>query len=73
MLVTTNPQQTLWETILPPGYQDLPAELGAVDASREAERSSPVRSFGGYTSGAGRSGSVSAVTGVLLDPSRPTR
>jgi transposase, IS5 family len=32
MLVTTNPQQTLWETILPPGYQDLPAELAAVDA-----------------------------------------
>ena len=25
MLITTNPQQTLWETILPPGYQDLPA------------------------------------------------
>jgi IS5 family transposase len=32
MLVTTNPQQTLWETILPPGYQDLPAELAGVDA-----------------------------------------
>ena len=32
MLVTTNPQQTLWETILPPGYQDLPKELAAVDA-----------------------------------------
>jgi IS5 family transposase len=32
MLVTTNPQQTLWETILPPGYQDLPPELAAVDA-----------------------------------------
>ena len=32
MLVTTNPQSTLWETILPPGYQDLPAELAAVDA-----------------------------------------
>jgi IS5 family transposase len=32
MLVTTNGQQTLWETILPPGYQDLPAELAAVDA-----------------------------------------
>ena len=31
MLVTTNPQQTLWETILPPGYQDLPKELAAVD------------------------------------------
>ena len=32
MLVTTNPQQTLWESILPPDYQDLPAELAAVDA-----------------------------------------
>jgi IS5 family transposase len=32
MLVTTNPRQTLWETILPPGYQDLPAELAGVDA-----------------------------------------
>jgi hypothetical protein len=31
MLVTTNPQQTLWKTILPPGYQDLPKELAAVD------------------------------------------
>jgi transposase, IS5 family len=31
MLITTNPQQTLWETILPPGYQDLPRELAAVD------------------------------------------
>jgi IS5 family transposase len=31
MLVTTNGQQTLWETILPPGYQDLPGELAAVD------------------------------------------
>lgn len=32
MLVTTNPRRTLWEAILPPGYQDLPAELAAVDA-----------------------------------------
>jgi IS5 family transposase len=32
MLITTNPQQTLWESILPPGYQDLPRELAAVDA-----------------------------------------
>jgi len=32
MRVTTNPQSTLWETILPPGYQDLPAELAALDA-----------------------------------------
>jgi IS5 family transposase len=32
MLITTNPQPTLWETILPPGYQDLPRELAAVDA-----------------------------------------
>ncbi len=31
MLVTTNGQQTLWEKILPPGYQDLRAELAAVD------------------------------------------
>ena len=32
MLITTNPQLTLWETILPPGYQELPRELAAVDA-----------------------------------------
>jgi IS5 family transposase len=32
MLITTNPQQTLWETVLPPGYQELPRELAAVDA-----------------------------------------
>jgi len=32
MLVTTNPQQTLWEAILPPGYEQLPAQLAAVDA-----------------------------------------
>lgn len=32
MLITTNPQPTLWETILPPGYRDLPRELAAVDA-----------------------------------------
>jgi transposase, IS5 family len=32
MLITTNPQQTLWETVLPPGCQDLPRELAAVDA-----------------------------------------
>jgi hypothetical protein len=32
MLITTNPQLTLWETILPPGYQDLPKQLAAVDA-----------------------------------------
>jgi hypothetical protein len=32
MLITTNPQRTLWETILPPGYQDLPRELAAVHA-----------------------------------------
>jgi IS5 family transposase len=32
MLVTTNPQRTLWESILQPGYQDLPGELAAVDA-----------------------------------------
>jgi hypothetical protein len=27
MLITTNPQLTLWETVLPPGYQDLPKQL----------------------------------------------
>jgi IS5 family transposase len=32
MLITTNPQLTLWETVLPPGYQDLPKQFGAVDA-----------------------------------------
>jgi len=32
MLVTINSQRTLWETILPPGYQDLPPELARVDA-----------------------------------------
>jgi len=32
MLITTSPQQTLSETVLPPGYQDLPRELAAVDA-----------------------------------------
>jgi IS5 family transposase len=32
MLVTTNPQRTLWELLLPPGYQDLPAQLARVDA-----------------------------------------
>lgn len=32
MLVTTNPQRTLWETLLPPGYEELPAGLAAVDA-----------------------------------------
>jgi hypothetical protein len=32
MLITINPQRTFWETVLPPGYQDLPRELAAVDA-----------------------------------------
>jgi IS5 family transposase len=32
MLVTRNLQPTLWETILPPGYERLPRELAAVDA-----------------------------------------
>ena len=32
MLVTTNPQRTLWEAVLPPGHQDLPALLARVDA-----------------------------------------
>jgi IS5 family transposase len=31
MLVTRNPSQTLWESILPPGYERLPAELERVD------------------------------------------
>ena len=32
MLVTTNPQRTLWETLLPPGYEGLPPRLARVDA-----------------------------------------
>jgi IS5 family transposase len=32
MLVTRNVQQTLWEIILPPGYEQLPRELAGVDA-----------------------------------------
>jgi transposase, IS5 family len=32
MLVTRNLQPTLWEVILPPGYERLPGELAAVDA-----------------------------------------
>ena len=32
MLRTTNPTRTLWEAILPPGFENLPAELGRVDA-----------------------------------------
>ncbi len=31
MLRTTNPNRTLWEAILPPGFEDLPVELAAVD------------------------------------------
>lgn len=31
MLVTTNPQRTLWEAILPPGYEVLPAGLARAD------------------------------------------
>ena len=31
-MLITNPQQTLWETVVPPGYQELPRELAAVDA-----------------------------------------
>ena len=37
MLVTRNPQPTLWEAILPPGYQDLPVELARVDALLDDE------------------------------------
>jgi len=32
VLRTTNPTRTLWEAILPPGFEDLPAELARVDA-----------------------------------------
>ena len=32
MLVTTNPQRTLWEALLPPGYEQLPPRLARVDA-----------------------------------------
>lgn len=32
MLRTTNPTRTLWEAILPPGFEELPAELARVDA-----------------------------------------
>lgn len=32
MLVTTNPQRTLWEALLPPGYEGLPPRLARVDA-----------------------------------------
>ena len=39
MLVTTNPQRTLWETVLPPGYQDLPAQLASVDALLDGTQS----------------------------------
>jgi IS5 family transposase len=32
VLRTTNPTRTLWEAILPPGFEDLPPELARVDA-----------------------------------------
>jgi IS5 family transposase len=32
MLVTSRPRRTVWEQVLPPGYQDLPIELARVDA-----------------------------------------
>jgi len=32
VLRTTNPTRTLWEAILPPGFENLPAELARVDA-----------------------------------------
>jgi hypothetical protein len=38
MLITTNPQQQLWEAILPPVYQDLPAERGQVGQDRQGAR-----------------------------------
>lgn len=37
LLVTTNPNQTLWEAMLPPGYDKLPAELVRVDAVLDDE------------------------------------
>ena len=37
MLVTRNPSQTLWESILPPGYERLTAELEGVDALLDDE------------------------------------
>jgi len=32
MLVTTNPQRTLWEALVPPGYEQLPPRFARVDA-----------------------------------------
>ena len=32
LLVTTNPQRTLWEALLPPGYEQPPPRLARVDA-----------------------------------------
>jgi hypothetical protein len=32
MLVTSRPRRTVWEEVLPPGYQQLPVELAWVDA-----------------------------------------
>jgi hypothetical protein len=32
MLVTGRSRRTVWEEVLPPGYQDLPVELARVDA-----------------------------------------
>jgi len=32
MLVTSRPRRTVWEAVLPPGYQELPVELARVDA-----------------------------------------
>jgi IS5 family transposase len=32
MLVTSRRRRTVWEAVLPPGYQDLPVELARVDA-----------------------------------------
>jgi hypothetical protein len=32
MLATSRPRRTVWEQVLPPGYQDLPIELAQLDA-----------------------------------------
>jgi IS5 family transposase len=37
VLVTKNPNQTLWEAILPPGFENLPAELARIDALLDDE------------------------------------
>jgi hypothetical protein len=36
MLITTNPQQTLWETVLPPGYRQPARPFGQVRSLERA-------------------------------------